>query len=297
MFSQGLKFLSDILGYEHFISTKNLDDVTGTFQEDKVKTNLLTFLDECTFAGDKRTASILKGLLSEDYRTFEATSVNKITIRNFSNYIFASNEYHVVVVEKDNRRYLVLKVNEKYAGAQTTESEAYFKRLLDVDVRHVAYLLYNRDISQFNPRSLPSTANQCNQKRENFDTVFGWTEKSLQDGFFDCEDVCKLEFDNLSSHGSDCNVNLKWDKVGGIMTKKTLYKSYTKFATLPSQKFKTVMTEAVMFKSLYKCTGARERKMGPKGKQVPCVEFKTLQDCRGVFEKNVHESEWEWNTV
>lgn len=42
--------------------------VTGSFQEDKVKTHLLTFLDECTFAGGKKQSSVLKGLSSETKR-------------------------------------------------------------------------------------------------------------------------------------------------------------------------------------------------------------------------------------
>ena len=46
------------------------------FQSEKVKTNLLTFLDECTFAGDKKQASQLKGLLSEGTRKWEAKFLN-----------------------------------------------------------------------------------------------------------------------------------------------------------------------------------------------------------------------------
>ena len=68
---------------EHFISATSLDAVTGTFQEERMKTNLLTFLDECTFSGDKRQSSILKGLLSEAWRKWEAKFINPIRIRNF----------------------------------------------------------------------------------------------------------------------------------------------------------------------------------------------------------------------
>ena len=36
---------------------------------------------------------------------------------------------------------------------------------------------------------------------------------------------------------------------------------------------------------------------GIQGKQVPCVEFKELEECRAAFAKAVHEVEWEWGEV
>ena len=139
-----IQMLGDILGHEHFIAATRLESITGTFQEDKIKTNLLTFLDECTFAGDKKQSSVLKGLLSEQYRRWEAKFVNPIRVKNYSNFIVASNYDEIVLVEHDDRRWFCLEVDSKYAGPQTPESAAYFNRLSSVDVRHFAHFLYTQ---------------------------------------------------------------------------------------------------------------------------------------------------------
>jgi hypothetical protein len=280
-----VQILGEILGYEHFIHATSLDAVTGTFQEDKAQTNLLTFLDECTFAGNKTQSSILKGLLSESVRKWEAKYVNPIHIRNFSNYIVASNYEEIVYVEVDDRRWLCLSVNEKYAGPQTEESRDYFNRLRAVDIRHIAYFLHTRDISHFNPRAMPSTAYQRYQKRINFDTVHGWVEKCLQDGHFGSTySVCP--YDELLQLGV-------WN-AGCTMTKQTLHESYTNYATRSSQKFKKVVGEITLFTSFYKLTGGVQVKRGPRGTQSPCVKFASLKDCRDVFARAVYEPDWEW---
>jgi hypothetical protein len=282
-----IQMLGDILGNEHFIATTSLDAVTGTFQEDKVKTNLLTFLDECTFAGDKRQSSILKGLLSEAVRRWEAKYINPIRIRNWSNYIVASNYEAIVFVEVNDRRWLCTEVNDKYAGPQTPESLKYFTVLGSLDIRHVAYMLYNRDLSGFNPRAMPSTSYQRYQKRLNFGSVHGWLEKCLRDGQF--EYMCGNEVDELRSPD-------QWLEGGGIMSKETLYASYTAYATHQSQKFKKVVGDTSLFKTFYKAiAGAKTVKRGPKGKQAPCVEIPCLQECRDSFAKAVHEPEWDWD--
>ena len=285
-----VQMLGDILGHEHFIAATSLDAVTGTFQEDKAKTNLLTFLDECTFAGDLRQSSILKGLLSEAVRRWEAKYVNPIRIRNWSNYIVASNYEEIVYVEVDDRRWLCLRVNDKYAGPQTPESQAYFNTLAVVPIHHIAHLLYNRDISKFNPRAMPSTDYKRYQKRINFDTVHGWVELCLQDGQFDTTYLTTGAQDELVSPA-------RWVEGVGVMSKKALYASYTHFAKQPGQKFKKVVTETSLFKSLYRLTGSVATKRGSKGIQVPCVEFAGLEKCRAAFAKMVHEPEWEWEVV
>ncbi len=38
-----IQILGDILGHEHFVASTFVSDVTGTFQEDRMKTNLLIF--------------------------------------------------------------------------------------------------------------------------------------------------------------------------------------------------------------------------------------------------------------
>ena len=77
------------------------------------------------------------------------------------------------MVEVDDRRWLCLEVSDKYRG-----NVEYFTKLIAVDIRHVAYFLYNRDITQFNPRGfnprqMPSTEYQHTQKILNIINNYG----------------------------------------------------------------------------------------------------------------------------
>ena len=181
--------------------------------------------------------------------------MNPILIRNFSNYIVCSNYEEIMPVEMDDRRFSCLRVNDKYAGPQTPESRAYFNTLAAVRIHHIAHLLYNRDISNFKPRAIPSTNYKRHQKRINFDTVHGWVEKCLQDGHFDTTYMTTAAQDELVSPA-------QWVEGVGAMSKKSLYASYKHYATQPGMKFKKVVTETSLFKSSYRLTGSVATKRG-----------------------------------
>jgi hypothetical protein len=273
-----VQMLGDILGAEHFISATCLETVTGTFQEEKTKTNLLTFLDECTFAGDKKQSSVLKGLLSETYRKWEAKFVNPIRVKNYSNFIVASNYDEIVLVEQDDRRWFCLEVDSKYAGPQTHESTAYFKRLTSVDVRHFAHFLYNRDISNYNPRAIPSSNYHRHQKLLNFDTVTTWLEQVLR-------------------NGGDADADLKLSANEGTrFAKKAIFEHYHHSKAADS-KYKNKVGDKAFFKKLYALLPEmpRNKKMGPRGNQVPAIIFPPLPRCKELFEKAMHETQWEWD--
>ena len=285
--------LGEIIGSAHFMSTTRLDTVTGQFQEEKVKTNLLTFLDECTFAGDKRQSSILKGLLSEEWRRWEGKYVNALTIQNFSNFIIASNYDRIVSVESDDRRFLCLEVDSRWVtGAQTTESKVYFDALAAVNASHFAYFLYNRDITDFNPRKAPSTEYQHFQKKLNLDSCMCWIEDTLQNGEFALlngtgnekeVDMMELRFENaLDRH----------EKVRLLKT--TVFDSYRAYTGRGDQRFGGVLKDAAVAKKL-KIIGARSCKSGPRGEQRPCFEFDMLGKLRESFAKAVCEANWSWN--
>ena len=145
-----------VLGDSYFIhSTK---PVTGEFQQAKSITNLLTFVDEASFGGDKREASVLKGLLTESTRQHNVKHVNPIEVANKSCYIFASNSWKPVFVEKDDRRFLVCDVNNRFAGPATEASKTYFQQLAGLDARAIAFFLYKRDIATFDPAVIPNNS-------------------------------------------------------------------------------------------------------------------------------------------
>jgi hypothetical protein len=279
-----VQMLGDIVGQEHFISATRLEAVTGTFQEEKVKTNLLTFLDECTFGGDKRQASILKGLLSESERKWEAKYLNPIRIKNHSNFIVASNYDKIVLVEQDDRRWFCLEIDSKYSGGnQTDEIKSYFDALGAVDSRAFAYMLYNRDISGFNPRSIPSTAYGRAQKSINLDSPNAWIEHILQEGMIQNKTIFTQ---NYGLSGAQDN----------RVSKEDVIVAYQDFTRLPGQGYNNAVGDRQLLKKLRDVVGVTTGKIGPRGHQKSCVTFPCLEDARDNFTKAMRETEWEWDS-
>jgi hypothetical protein len=281
-------FLGQILGYEHFLSATSLDAITGTFQEEKVKTNLLTFLDEATFAGDKRQSSILKGLLSEATRKWEAKFINAISIRNFSNYIVASNYEQSVCVESDDRRWLCLEVDSKYAGPQTAASKEYFDNILNVNVLHFAHLLYTMDLSDFNPRSAPSSSYQRYQKLINFDSVTHWIEHVLHDD----ELHIQQKYEERSKNGLTPGLSHVQAHIQA-----SIYDDYVHYCSQPSMKYKQCVSDKRFWKAtrgiLYGITDGERTNRDHFQKRT--VLFPDIKTCREQFASHVFEPEWNWN--
>jgi hypothetical protein len=277
-----IQLLGKILGAEHFLQTTNLESITGRFQEDRIKTNLLTFLDECTFANDKKQSSILKGLLSESTRRWEAKYLNSLRLKNFSNHIVASNYDQIVFVEESDRRWFCLEVDSRYAGKQTNDTKAYFKPILAVTPADFGKFLYERDLTRFNPREMPTSSYQLHQKRINFDSVSTFIEQFLQDGSRDYkkQDADGDYYDTSFDLVLNCNT----------IEKDLFYSFYEVFCTETSMRFKYAVARPQFWKKINEVVGVTQTR--PCGKRM--VQFSNLAKCRKNFTSYLKEPAWPW---
>jgi hypothetical protein len=288
-----VQLLGDILGAQHFMGVRNVEDVTGCFQEDKAKTNLLTFLDECTFAGDKRQSSVLKGLLTEKMRKWEAKFVNPVRIANHSNYIVASNYDQIVYVEEDDRRWFCIEVDSKYAGPQTPESKAYFDKLASVPAAAFARFLYERDISGFNPRAPPSTEYMRHQKVINFGSVTAYVEMALRRGRFTAGETFADSLDalNLVQDDREGDENMMQTPV----LKTAVYDDYLVFCS--ERNIRRTAVDKAFWRKLRALvpsfTETRHRSVGRRR----VLHFPSLKDARAQFLAAIHEADWDWEEV
>ena len=117
-----------------------------------------------TCSGNKNYAAKLKTLITESHHTLENKYVPSLSVESFTNYILSSNEDQVVPMEHKDRRYFALQTENRFSGSQTAEKKAYFDRIMEVPVRLVAKYLYQLDVTDFNPREVPSTELQRAQK-------------------------------------------------------------------------------------------------------------------------------------
>jgi hypothetical protein len=257
-----IQMLGDILGQVHFSHATDMDVVVGRFQGNDAKTNLLTFLDECTFSGDKKQSSILKGLISEKMRKWEKKFLDPLHLRSFSNYIVASNYEQIVSVECDDRRFICIEVDDKYAGPQKKESAAYFNNLLTVKIEHFAAFLYRRDLSQFNPKELPDSVYNVYQKIINLDSIDVFIYELIKDW--------KMKFSPES-----CDER-------GRIKKKNLYNRYEEKCRSSGYRFKHAAISSSFFMRLRKVLPSAVFKRG-------VVEFQHIDKCKQDFANYIKE--------
>ena len=276
-----IQLLGKVLGPEHFLQATSLDTITGKFQEERIKTNLLTFLDECMFAGNKKESSILKGLLSEPMRRWEGKFLAPLRLKNFSNHIVASNYDSIVFVEEQDRRWFCLEVDSKYSGPQTTESKAYFDKLLAVSTADFAKYLYERDITNFRPREMPTWEYMRHQKTINFDSVMTWLERFLQTG--------KIVVLERQGARPEITAKLNNDKQS-VIPKAYIYDNYSSFCKHDSMRYKPSVISAHFWRKIREVIKITPSRAGGTSSMI----FPDLATCREQFIGFLREEDWAW---
>lgn len=142
---------------------------------------MLLFVDEAFWAGDKQGESVLKSVITEPTLAIEKKGLDVVMVPNMLHVIMASNNTWVVPAGLDERRFLVLAVNDSMK-----QDVAYFSAI-DQEFRTgglEAMLdeLLNRDISDFNYRNAPRTRALIDQKLLSLDPIQQWFFERLQHG-------------------------------------------------------------------------------------------------------------------
>lgn len=109
-----LEKLGEVLDDQHFYLAENVEDVT-------VRTNLLIFFDEATFAGNHRQVEQLKSQVTGKKRRMNEKYQPGYKIDNHTNVVFCSNG-RATKVEAQDRRNLCLDCEGKFAGRQKAQT-------------------------------------------------------------------------------------------------------------------------------------------------------------------------------
>jgi hypothetical protein len=164
----------------HYIHVSNALHLTGNFNA-HLRDCVLLFADEAFYAGDKRHASTLKTLITEDSIMVEPKGVDTEMAANCLHLMMASNEDWVVPAGINERRFCVLDVSDKHI-----QDVKYFGRMIIAmkagGYASLLHLLLNYDLSKFNIRNLPQTSALQDQKIQSFDPVHDWWFNKLMDG-------------------------------------------------------------------------------------------------------------------
>lgn len=164
----------------HFMQISNPSHLVGNFNS-HLRDVIVLFADEAFFAGDKKHASILKTLITEDTITIEAKGVDAEAAANYVHLIMCSNESHVVPAGGDERRFLVLDV-----GSEHQKDIAYFiameEQLLAGGYEALLHYLMTYDITGFQVRNVPATKALQDQKHLSLSAEEEWWYQCLLEG-------------------------------------------------------------------------------------------------------------------
>ena len=271
----------EILGAASFIQYTDSDKVLANFQMDSVKTNIFSLLDEVTFAGDKKQASALKGLISEKRRIWEAKFINAISIESYTNFFMLSNYNNVARVEAGDRRYFCMECDSRYAGPQTDEIAEYFDRILAVPAAAFAKFLYNRDLTGFNVSRIPNTDYGAFQKELNLDPPLMFLDKFLKDD---------MTFDNDPLSASDW-ISFPDDTMACVIEKDVFFNMYLAMCTRDKVRYPGVSAEFwKQIKSVIK--GTTEPSKKPAGRRSIPITFPVISVCKAAFATHMREPKW-----
>jgi hypothetical protein len=167
----------------HGMALTRAEDLTGRFN-DHLATSVCVFLNEALWGGDKGQEGALKALITDEGILTERKWVNKRRVRNHVHVIVASNNEWAVPIDLDDRRFVVLEVSEARKG-----DHAYFQALAEEiqngGTEALIHALLHLDISDFNPRKLPTTGPQQAKllaKIRGLDSVGQWWFGCLDSG-------------------------------------------------------------------------------------------------------------------
>jgi hypothetical protein len=162
----------------HFLHVSNPSHLVGNFNS-HLRDAVVLFADEAFYAGDKKHASMLKTLVTEETIVIEAKGIDAESAPNYVHLIMASNDEHVVPASGDERRFLVLDVGTKY---RTDCFAAMLSQLNTGGREALLHILMTRDIGEFDVRRVPQTAALQDQKQLSMTPFEEWWFQKLDDG-------------------------------------------------------------------------------------------------------------------
>ncbi|MBU9553871.1 primase-helicase family protein [Burkholderia multivorans] len=239
-------------------------DLLGEFNGDYLHVKFFLH-EESSFAGDKKTASKLKDIITSEHRTTKLKFLNGVETKNIGFHIFTSNSETPVNVENSDRRHNIFKCSSELIGNRKHFNEYY--RWLNFEGKHaLMYYFKNEvDLDGFDVRNTIDTDAKTIVKQNNFEGV----DKFLYDllcGEGEFYDV--MEGDELSSQ--------TWIHSEIEVSRQELYERYkiyckehTPKALLDSSQVKFTLALAKIFRFPEKYKDNWKRKNKPPFFRIP----------------------------
>jgi phage/plasmid-associated DNA primase len=162
----------------------DINEITGQFNA-ALERNYVVCMDEALFAGDKKSLDKLKSLVTEPKCRIEQKHQPSRSIDSYHRFFASSNHDHFVHVDKDDRRFLFIRVSSVHK-----QDQIYFDAVndaLDDDAVIAAMMhdLLNLDLTDFNIRKRPLTEEHLSQRLQSLRGFERYWYEVLQSGMLD----------------------------------------------------------------------------------------------------------------
>lgn len=111
-----LSYFGRILG-DSYLPVTDPEHIHGRFNQ-HLSVCLLLHSEEALFAGDKKHASIIRSLITDDYRMFEPKNINAKRVKNHLRLVLTSNHERAAPVQAGDRRYTIFNLGSRRASKE-----------------------------------------------------------------------------------------------------------------------------------------------------------------------------------
>jgi hypothetical protein len=261
----------------HYTPLSSLHELTSNFNN-HLKNAILIHANEALWGGHKKEIGIIKAMITDRRCLIESKGKDRVEFDNVKHVILSSNEDWPLHLDPDNRRFFVFNVSDKHK-----EDHQYFKAIqYELDNGGYEALLYDllhEDITDFNPRRLPSTSNAFDIQMRSADSAYRYLYEALCEGGFS---IGRSD-DDVSHEGRGTTESPVWQ---GPIPKDTVYADYVLWCqkdgehTLSKEQFGRVIKKTIV--------SVKDIRPGG-GRRLRCYEFPSLRKSREEFCKAFKE--------
>lgn len=248
----------------HYAPLSSINELVSNFNY-HLKNAVLIHANEALWGDNKKDIGTIKAMITERTCLIEGKGKNGIIVPNFKHIIFSSNDDWPVHLDPDDRRFAVTHVSEA-----RKENHAYFKAIQDeLDSGGYEALLYDllhEDLTEFNPRILPSSNDSFTIKLRSAESAHRYLYEALDEGGFFIGDIA--------------TGNYTWQLQ---IPKDAVYQDYMSWCKKNSEE---ILSKQLFGKTIKKILPLTKDTRISNGDRIRCYKFLTLTKTREDFAKS-----------
>lgn len=261
------------------LQVSDVDQVIGRFNA-SLERNYIILMDEALFAGDKKSIEKLKSLITESRIGIEQKYQPSHSIDSYHRFFAASNNSHFAQIDRDDRRFLFLRVSSKFQG--NTE---YYKELFnaindDTTINAMVHKLLQTNLSTYTVTSRPKTKEHLKQKIQSLSGFDRYWYEILCNG-------------NIPTLNDPYNIPTQSTWPIFIPTHQLVanYRNKDKNA----ERYRTIQTQTIAEKFEKLCPSATQGRHRQHNNQERGYHLPTLDIARREFEVAIGGNvDWDW---